>query len=150
RLVTLKNIDEKATLVEAVEQDSAGGAQFAGLRRPSIGIALNDTKLHAIAERKVVHRQPVAVADFHDDSEERVAIAREMNRPGKGGAKVVAVLCLQAYAAIMDAADRFALAVAQSLGERCERRRRRKDDTDFFAVQDVERLGDDVIQIALA
>ena len=61
---------------------------FNGFGWPRIGIA-HDLECEALTQREVVHRHAVAVGDFHDHAEERVAVPGEVNGVGERFAEVV-------------------------------------------------------------
>src|SRR5580693_302281 len=73
-----------------------------------------------------------------------------MNRPGEESAEIIDGFRRQAHAAVMDAADRLALAVGKARGQGSESRRCNKEDANLLATQHLERLGGDVLEIALA
>jgi hypothetical protein len=112
-LIAFQHADQQATLVEAMEQHLARLSRLADSRRPGFTVVgLNDMELEAVGERKVIYRQPMRVGQLHDDAEQRVPVAGQMDGTRKRGPEIVDNLGRQTHAAVMDAADRFALTVA--------------------------------------
>ena len=114
-------------------------AALAAARRPGWPASrsvrpVHDVEPHAVAEREVIQRLPRAVGDFHDHAEQRVAVARQVDRPREGGPEVVERLGRQAHAAVVDAVDRLALPVGHAAGQGGQGRRRGEQDADLLAL----------------
>src|SRR5262249_771336 len=87
---------------------------------------------------------------LHDNAEQRVAVAGQVDRIRKRGAELIDRLRRHAHAAVVDTVNRLALAMGHPAGQRGESGRRDEEHADGFALQKMQRLAGDGIEVAVA
>src|SRR5262249_17477516 len=106
-LVPFHDAHEQTALVQAMKEDTAWLSSWQLPRRPVLALGfvrrpVHDMELHTAVQRKVIHCLTVTVGHFHDHPEQRVAVTRQMLRPGKGLPKLIHCFGRQAHAAVMN------------------------------------------------
>ena len=90
-LVAFQYIHEQAAFIEPMKQHPSRLALLATAWRPIRSAVFlrsqlfDDVELNAVSQGIVIHRLALAVFDFHDDAEQRIAVIRSLGqRTGRG------------------------------------------------------------------